>query len=1010
MFQLIGTRLHRVGTALGRLRPPGGGARWRDRFRMPERLRLDPGRWRSRLRLPDRFQINRQQLKRRLVQDSILVGTVLTLLVVLLDLFGALVPLDWWFYDRRAHYCQFFTPRPTESVVHIDIDDAALEDVQYEGGRWPWKRTLLAEMFDEIRLARPKAVVLDIIFPEREEPELQRRADGQVATVDHDSNFARSLKELGSALVPVSALLHAAPSPLAQAVQQVLVRDPEASEADLSAALLARGFTADQVVPAVRADATLDARRQAFFVRIRQELEGKPLAPEEQADAERMALQRKILKQDPSPHAPLFTAQYLRARDAVAIQRFLIKRPAGFPRPTDADLALAPYERLGNAAVATGFIDYLPYEDGTVRSVPLFVESEGRMLPQMGLTIACMMTGADLSKVSYDNGAVVIPRPAGQPPIRIPVRTYFSRKLGRDIPLMMDIPWFGGEKWERMYDTLHQSPRQHMSMARVWGLIHTRRQILRNNQQADLALGELWKLYDPDQAKKYAEHPLAADDWAGRAALMANVLENKDDFTKAAIDLARQSPEAKRTPEEVHTVDAANALEQIRRQNPRLQGQLAEGRRLLASEIQGKAVLIGHIATGLVRDKVPTSLHAECPGVVVHGVIYNGIVTGELWRFLPHWVTVAWTITLGLLTTFTTARLPPARALFTAGLLIAGFVTVNFLLLFDYGNVVLGVAGPVVVIGTVWGGCTLARLVIERRERTLITQRFRNYVDPKLVDYVTAHPDQVKFEGQTREMTVVFTDLGNFTPLTARLGEKTVPLLNEFLGRMVPVIRKHNGYVNKFLGDGIMFFYNAPELNPNHARDSIATCLEMQEVLAGFNRDLAEQGLPGVTLRAGVSTGSMIVGDAGTADASDYTVLGDAVNYGSRLEGANKAFGSSSLITERTVRQGGGEFLLRPLGKPAVVGRQEQQADLCYEVLARLDQATDAQRRLAELTRDVVDCFMAGRFSECLAAIDRMEGAVGADKFTRLYRDECLRILMDGPPANFHGQIVLTEK
>jgi class 3 adenylate cyclase len=694
----------------------------------------------------------------------------------------------------------------------------------------------------------------------------------------------------------------------------------------------------------------------------------------------------------------------------VAIQRFLIARPGRFPRPTDADLTLAPYEKLGNAAVATGFIDYLPYEDGTVRSVPLFVEAEGRMVPQMGLTLACMMTGADLTKVSYDNGSVVIPRTGGQPPIRIPVRTYYSRKLGRDIPLMMDIPWFGGDKWERMYDTLGQAPRQHMSMARVWGLIHTRRQILRNNQQADLALGELWKLFDPDQYQKYAKQRLPDDDWTGRLALIGSVLDNKDDFTKAAIDLARQSPEAKRTPEEVHAIDAANALEQIRTQNPSLQRQLVEGRRQLASDIQGKAVMIGHIATGLVRDKVPTSLHAECPGVVVHGVIYNGIVTGELWRFLPRWVTVAWTITLGLLTTFTTARLPPARALLTALLLIAGFVTVNFILLFDYGNVILGVAGPVVAIGTVWGGCTLARLVIERRERTLITQRFRNYVDPKLVDYVTAHPDQVKFEGQTRDMTVVFTDLGNFTPLTARLGEKTVPLLNEFLGRMVPVIRKHNGYVNKFLGDGIMFFYNAPEQNPHHARDAIATVLEMQEVLAGFNRDLADQGLPAVTLRAGVSTGNMIVGDAGTAEASDYTVLGDTVNYGSRLEGANKPFGSASLITERTVRQGGDGFLLRPMGKPAVVGRQEQQADLCYEVLARLDQATDEQRQLAQFSTDVVEAYVAGRFPDCLGAIDRMEAAVGAAKFTRLYRDECLRMMMDGVPANFHGQIVLTEK
>src|SRR4051794_2910485 len=112
----------------------------------------------------------RIRIERRLVVDSTLLGVLLTLLVAAADTAGLLLPLERWFYDQRAAYCQRYMPAPTDRLVHVDVDDAALESI----GRWPWHRSILAEVVDEIRLAGPKAVALDVLLPEPEEPESRR--------------------------------------------------------------------------------------------------------------------------------------------------------------------------------------------------------------------------------------------------------------------------------------------------------------------------------------------------------------------------------------------------------------------------------------------------------------------------------------------------------------------------------------------------------------------------------------------------------------------------------------------------------------------------------------------------------------------------------------------------------------------------------------------------------------------------------------------------------------------
>jgi adenylate cyclase len=300
------------------------------------------------------------------------------------------------------------------------------------------------------------------------------------------------------------------------------------------------------------------------------------------------------------------------------------------------------------------------------------------------------------------------------------------------------------------------------------------------------------------------------------------------------------------------------------------------------------------------------------------------------------------------------------------------------------------------------------QFVREIGERARLTKRFSSYVDPTLVNYVVENPEPVRLEAHERELTVCFTDLQGFTTLSEKLRAQSAKMLGRYMEVMVPLIRARHGYVNKFLGDGIMFFFGAPIENPNHASDAVGVVLDMQRGLVTFNEELARQDLPTLAVRAGVSTGMMVVGDAGPSFASDYTVLGDAVNLAARLESANKAFGTSNLITARTVELLGGKYLLRPIANLLVVGKQE--SNVVHEALAPVESATEEQKRIAAVTTEMFNAFRETRWDACLKAVGELEHLCGPSKLTVRYAEEATARRQRPPDPDFRGQIQLFAK
>ena len=293
----------------------------------------------------------------------------------------------------------------------------------------------------------------------------------------------------------------------------------------------------------------------------------------------------------------------------------------------------------------------------------------------------------------------------------------------------------------------------------------------------------------------------------------------------------------------------------------------------------------------------------------------------------------------------------------------------------------------------------MERLALDT-ERALITRRFRSYVDPALVDYIMSHPEELRLQGRTDELTVVFTDLADFTQLSEELGTAVVQLVSDVHAQMVPVIRSHRGYVNKFLGDGMMFFFGAPRPDSEHAVSAIDTCVEILQKLQDFNLRVFRR----VSMRIGISTGIMIVGDAGSEEASDYTVFGDSVNLGARLETANKETGTTILLNQRNRELIGDRYLFRPVGKLHIRGQAAPV--MTYEPLCPSASATDRDRKSAAQAQTVFDRYLAADFHGCIAAVAEAEQFAGHSKLLDLYRSNCQRLIANPPANGFSGELL----
>lgn len=342
-----------------------------------------------------------------------------------------------------------------------------------------------------------------------------------------------------------------------------------------------------------------------------------------------------------------------------------------------------------------------------------------------------------------------------------------------------------------------------------------------------------------------------------------------------------------------------------------------------------KIVFLGTSAAGTF-DLRATPLASQAPGVEIHVAALETLRSGSFVRETPRAAALAILFALPLLLAFLTGRLDSqgwiAAAFVTAAAATAG---AEWIALRE--NRLFFSMAPAIALLATWAGITVHRVVIEQRQSRYLKSTFGRYVSPQILDHILAHPEKVELGGDRRDLTILFSDIRGFTSISeAAEPEEVVEMLNTYLTRMVDILLRHGGTLDKFIGDAVMGFWNAPTSEPDHARRAVECAIEMIEETARLRSEWEAEGKAPIRIGIGINTGEAVAGNIGSRKVFGYTVIGDAVNLASRLEGKNKDYGTEIIVSESTRERMGEGFDLRYLDDVKVKGKEK--AVKIYEV------------------------------------------------------------------------------
>lgn len=346
-------------------------------------------------------------------------------------------------------------------------------------------------------------------------------------------------------------------------------------------------------------------------------------------------------------------------------------------------------------------------------------------------------------------------------------------------------------------------------------------------------------------------------------------------------------------------------------------------KRLAPGALKDKIVLVGTTAPGLLDLRV-TPVGETYPGVETHANVISGFLDGKIFVKPDYAVGFEIVILLfsGLTLAFALPLLSASRAVVVSLAVIGAIAGLNFWLYSGYG-LVLPLASALVMGLTAFALNMSYGYFVESRSKRELANLFGTYVPPELVDEMVKDPDSYNMKATTKELTVMFCDMRGFTKMSETMEPTQLQaLLNSVFSRLTDLIRGNRGTIDKYMGDCVMAFWGAPVDTPEHATLAVKTALEMSNVVRKINEEHKTKGLPEIGIGIGLNTGTMCVGDMGSDIRRSYTVIGDAVNLGSRLEGLSKTYGVDIVVSEST-RKLANDFAWQELDKVRVKGKDQ---------------------------------------------------------------------------------------
>jgi adenylate cyclase len=882
---------------------------------------------------------------------------------------GGLDGVEFDTLDVRFQWLGTTTEHP--DILCVDIDDESLETI----GRWPWSRQRQAAVIDVLNEAGARAILYDITLVEPEP-----------VTAEAPRNAAVAL-------------------------------NPEA----LSREALHLNWPDHTLAAALR-------RFERTYLAFHFGSEARP------SDPSLRAWIRAWLNKDPDRWTQ-WSYQYFEAlhhsvrelpnpsftthRDAVQLalldvlntaatrSHAQIPREKVFARHVDTITGVHyPHAR---AARQCGFVVFETDGDNVMRRMRLFVENDGVVLPQLALALA-MDELAWEPDGGFTQAGIRTQRfkgPAGAVSVQIdhqgrvllpwvPRRTW----LEQFIHLPIDAVWQVHGRRARVRENLHVVlDALETLQADGYLTAHKQyaddlRQVLRLHEDRQRARAR----EDATQLKRIRKWLQEYDAVLPEAALALRV-EVTDTLSNQGEtgDVLRHYEQIERAfaANDTHEAAAATAFEQV---------QAAVGDRLC---------LVGYTATSLA-DMAPIPTSPRAPGVIAHANLLNGLLTGSTMWWTPAWMDLLLILMLGAVSAFLATIWRPDAAGWTilaVGLLYIVLVGVAF----AGFNLWVALVPPLLALWLTYFTVLLFRYLFLQRESRQLATALGQYTSATLARQMAEDVELCK-RAETREVTALFTDLAGFTNISERIGaERTQKLLNTSLGRLSDVLLQHEAMINKFIGDGIFAFWN-PVIFPqeDHARRACASALLMQKALRELI--LKQQAIGGdeafaeLELRIGLATGNAVVGPCGSEQKYDYTCIGDTVNVASRLESANKSFGTHILINGTTWEQAGGEaaFATRRLGAVQVKGKSKPVP--VYELLGYPDDVPPNILQYADRFSVALTAFQEQHWP---AARQILAGCLEErphDRAALLYLRLVEQYTATPPLENWNGAVELTEK
>lgn len=417
-----------------------------------------------------------------------------------------------------------------------------------------------------------------------------------------------------------------------------------------------------------------------------------------------------------------------------------------------------------------------------------------------------------------------------------------------------------------------------------------------------------------------------------------------------------------------------------------------------ADKFKDKMVLVGATAPDLHDEQLtPVSRGVLMPGVELHANAVETLISGKYLQVASPAVAIALIFLFTFIVGFLVSRGRLRYGTIALVVILAGYFFA-VLIAFEMGWI-LPIVFPILAALLSYLVLVAVRYFFEQKERQRTRKALEQYVSPQVVGELLRKPEMLKLGGERRTMTVLFSDLRGFTSLSEGLDpQKLVQILNHYLDVMTETVFETNGVVDKYMGDAIMAFWGAPFQEPNHADRAIRTALRMRTILGEMNR--TKSWPHGVTLQLGIglNTGDMVVGNIGSDRRFDYTVLGDAVNLGSRLEGLNKEYGTQIIVSGATKLAASDEFLFRPLDLVAVKGKKEP-----VEIFEVVSEMIPGYVEALQLYRN-------RKFTEAAEKFEEIAQKYPEDAPTTLYIERARAFAKNPPPADWNGVWVYTKK